>query len=287
MELTKGMQKAIQYIEDNLLRDLDVNVIAGNAYMSPFHFQRLFFVLSGMTLGEYIRSRRLSLAAVDLQSRDVKIIDLAMKYGYDTPESFSRAFVRFHGLLPSAAKAKGVKFKSFSPLSIKVSLKGGSVLTYSIEEMEGFKLIGKAIRHGGWSRDGYEVSTQLWQQCHADGTIQELTEYSTSPRKELIGLADGTSFDGETQLYYVATIYDQGMIPEGYIVKELPPRTWIKFICGDLIERNADAEIWQRIYSEYFPISDYVPNEYQMVVYPIGDDCYPDAMGEVWVEVII
>ena len=281
MNLTKGIQNAIQYIEDNILSDLDVKVIAEKAYVSPFHFQRLFYLLSGMTLGSYIRNRRLSLAAVDLQSSDSRIIDIAMKYGYDTPESFSRAFERFHSILPSAAKTKGAKVNSLSPLSIKVSLEGGSVLTYCIEEMKGFRLIGKAVRHG----EGYEAPAQLWQKCHEDGTLQALSEYSTSLGKEVIGLTDGSSFDGETQLYYVATIYDKDTIPEGYTVKDIPAHTWIRFMCRDLTERHAEAEIWQRIYSEYFPTSDYVPDEYQMVVYPIGDGSYPDEMGEVWINV--
>lgn len=281
MDLTKGIQKAIQYVEDNILSELDVKDIAGKAYVSPFHFQRLFLLLSGMTLGTYIRNRRLSLAAVELQSSDSRIIDIALKYGYDTPESFSRAFERFHSVLPSAARANGSKVNSLSPLSIKVSLEGGSVLTYCIEEMKGFKLIGKAVRHG----EGYEAQSQLWQQCNTDGTIQTLIEMSTSPGRELIGLTDGSSFDGETQLYYVATIYDQETIPQGYTVKDIPPRTWIKFTCRDLTERHAEAEIWQRIYSEFFPASDFVPNEYQMVVNPIGNGNYPAEMGEVWVEV--
>jgi len=281
MDLIKGIQRAIQYIEDNILNDLDVNEIAGKAYMSPFHFQRLFLLTSGMTLGTYIRNRRLSLAAVDLQASDSKIIDIAIKYGYDSPEGFARAFERFHNILPSAAKAKGSKINSLSPLSIKVTLEGGSVMTYCIEEMKGFKLLGKAVRHG----EGYEAPSRLWQQCYADGTIQALSEYSTSPGKELIGLTDGSSFDGETQMYYVATIYDKDAAPEGFVVKNIPARTWIKYMCRDLTERHAEAEIWQRIYSEYFPTSDYMPDEYQMVVYPVGDGNYPDVMGEVWVDV--
>jgi len=281
MDMIKGIQRAIQYIEDNILSDLDVNDIAKEAYISSFYFQKLFLMLSGMTLGTYIRNRRLSLAAVEIQSGDSKIIEIAMKYGYDTPEGFARAFERFHSVLPSAAKAKGAKVNSLSPLSIKVSLEGGSVLTYCIEEMKSFRLLGKTIRHG----EGYEAPADLWHRCHADGTTKELTKYSTSPGRELIGLTDGSSFDGKTQLYYVATIYDKDAIPEGYVVKDIPARTWIKFMCRDLTERHAEAEIWQRIYSGYFPTSDYVPNEYQMVVNPAGDGNYPEVMGEVWVDV--
>jgi AraC family transcriptional regulator len=281
MDLTKGIQRAIQYIESNILDELDVAEIAKRAYVSPFHFQRLFHLLSGMTLGEYIRSRRLSLAAAEMQSGDCKIIDLSMKYGYDTPESFSRAYARFHGILPSAAKIRGAKIKSLSPLSIKVSLQGGSVLTYSVEEMKGFRMLGKGIRHG----EGYEAQIQFWQRCFMDGTSTELAAYSTSPGKELFGVVDGASYDGKTQMYYVAVICDTEIAPAGYQVIEIPARTWIKFNCRDMVERDEEAEIWQRIYAEYFPASDYMPNEYQMMVYPAGDGSYPEMLGEIWVDV--
>ncbi|MDR0324819.1 MAG: helix-turn-helix domain-containing protein [Oscillospiraceae bacterium] len=281
MDLSRGIQKAIQYVEDNMLSDLDVKDIAKKAYVSPFYFQRLFLLLSGMTLGTYIRNRRLSLAAVELQSSDSKIIEIAMKYGYDTPESFSRAFERFHSILPSAARMKGAKVNMLFPLSISLSLNGGSVLMYCIEEMKEFRLIGKAVRHG----EGYDAPSQLWHQCHADGTTRALTGLSTSPGRELIGLSDGSSFDGETQLYYVATFYDKDTIPEGYAVKDLPARTWIKFMCRELTERHPEADIWKRIYAEFFPASDYIPDEYQMVVSPVGDGSYPEQMGEIWIEV--
>ncbi|MDR1687779.1 MAG: AraC family transcriptional regulator [Clostridiales bacterium] len=280
MDLTKGIQRAVNYIEENILSELSVEEIAERAYLSPFYFQRLFSLLSGISVGEYIRNRRLSMAAVDLQTNGLKVIELALKYGYDTPESFSRAFVRFHGILPSAAKANGTEFKLFSPLSIKVTLKGGSVLTYRLEEMQGFRLIGKAVRS-----QGYEIPAQLWQKCFEDGTTTTLCKKSASPRREIIGLTDGTSFDGKAQMYYVATIYGDAPVPKGYVAVDIPPRLWVKFFCGDITERNVDSEIWQRIYSEYFPASDYVPGDYQMVVYPAGDGDYPDVLGEIWIDV--
>ncbi len=281
MDMTRGIQRAIYYVDDNILVDLDLEEVARKAYVSPYHFQRIFLLLSGMTLGTYIRNRRLSLAAAELQSGSIKIIDLAMKYGYDAPESFSRAFERFHGILPSAARAKGAKVNAMSPLSIKVSLTGGSVLTYSIEEMKGFRLIVKSVRQV----EDYDAPAQLWRQCSMDGTIEALIDYSTSPNKEIIGLTDGSTYDGTSQMYYVGTIYDEGEIPEGFEIKEIPARTWIKFLSRDMTERHAEAEIWRRIYSEYFPASEYSPNEYQMVVYLVGTDDYAQEMGEIWVEV--
>ncbi len=140
MDWITGIQQAINYIEDNLLNELDLEEIAKRAYVSPFHFQRIFHILSGFTLGEYIRSRRLSLAAADLQANGGKIIDIAVKYGYNTSESFSRAFERFHGVLPSAAKH--AVLKSFSRLSIKVLLEGGNVMDYRIEDKKN-RLVGR------------------------------------------------------------------------------------------------------------------------------------------------
>lgn len=110
-----GLQRAIDYIEDNLTEELDYAEIARQAYSSSFHFQRVFGILCGYTLGEYIRNRRLTLAGSELASSDGKVIDVAVKYGYDSPESFSRAFSRFHGITPSQARSRKAELKSFSP----------------------------------------------------------------------------------------------------------------------------------------------------------------------------
>lgn len=282
MDLAIGMQKAINYIEDNTLNELDYNAVAKEVDVSSYHFQRIFHILSGFTLGEYIRNRRLSLAASELQSNDCKIINIAMKYGYDTPESFSRAFERFHGVLPSAAKEKGVNIKSFSCMSIKVVLEGGSVMDYRIEEMNGFSLFGKAEKQ--LVNDA--KSGEFWDMCIKDGTLDVLTKYSTSPDKEHIGISDGSSYDGESYMYYIMTPYAGDAVPDGYIIKELPARTWIKFRCVSFgVKDTADVELWQKIYSEFFPTSDYESVEYQLEVYPYGDGSYKGDVAEAWIAV--
>ena len=133
MDWTTGLQRAIDYVEDHLAEPLDYAEIARQAYSSSFHFQRIFSILCGYTLGEYIRSRRLTLAGNDLLRTDSKVIDVALKYGYDSPESFSRAFARFHGVLPSRVKSGTIPLKSFSRLSVKLILEGGSLMDYRIE----------------------------------------------------------------------------------------------------------------------------------------------------------
>ena len=127
MNWITGMQKAIDYIEANLTEEIDYEKVAAESFSSSYHFQRVFSILCGYTLGEYIRLRRLSLAGVELANgKDkVKVIDIALKYGYDSPDSFSKAFQKFHGITPSQARADGSMLKSFSRLSIKISLEGG------------------------------------------------------------------------------------------------------------------------------------------------------------------
>ena len=128
MDWIQGIQRAIDYVEENITKDIDFEEAAKRAYSSPFHFQRIFSILCGLSLGDYIRMRRLSLAGEELSRGSAKIIDIALKYGYDTPESFSRAFTRFHGIAPSEAKHSG-NVKIFTPLSVKLSLTGGSTFS--------------------------------------------------------------------------------------------------------------------------------------------------------------
>lgn len=134
MDWITGMQKAIDYIEANLTEYIDYEKVAAESFSSSYHFQRVFSILCGYTLGEYIRMRRLSLAGAELVSGKEKVIDIALKYGYDSPDSFAKAFFKFHGITPSEARTNGKMLKSFSRLSIRISLEGGTVMNYRIEK---------------------------------------------------------------------------------------------------------------------------------------------------------
>ena len=149
MDWITGMQKAIDYIEAHLTEEIDYEKVAAESFSSSYHFQRVFSILCGYTLGEYIRLRRLSLAGAALASGKEKVIDIALKYGYDSPDSFAKAFQKFHGMPPSEARAKGKMLKSFSRLSIKISLEGGSTMNYRIEEKDEMILTGYKRRFSG------------------------------------------------------------------------------------------------------------------------------------------
>lgn len=140
MDWITGISKAIDYIEEHITEPTDYARAAKEACSSSFNFQRVFALLCGYTLGDYVRMRRLTLAGEELLSTDAKVIDVALKYGYDSPESFSRAFTRFHGVSPSAVR-KGAAIRSFSRICVKLILTGGSIMEYRIEKKQAAKII--------------------------------------------------------------------------------------------------------------------------------------------------
>ncbi len=141
MDQIQGIQNAIAYIEEHLTEKIDYEEVAKTAYFSCFHFQRVFGIMCGITLGEYIRRRRLTLAGSELLSEKAKVTDVAFKYGYDTLESFSRAFLKFHGVKPSQVRP-GCALNSYSRLSVKIDLIGGNEMKYKITEMPELILVG-------------------------------------------------------------------------------------------------------------------------------------------------
>ena len=153
MDWIIGIQKAIDYIEDNLLETIDYETVASQSFSSSYHFQRVFSILCGFTIGEYIRNRRLSLAGTELATSNAKVIDIAMKYGYESPDSFAKAFKKFHGILPSQVRNNGNNLKSFSRLVLKFSLEGGSTMNYRIELKDEMIFTGYKRKFSGTPED--------------------------------------------------------------------------------------------------------------------------------------
>ena len=153
MDWIIGLQKAIDYIEENLTETIDYEMVATQSFSSSYHFQRVFSILCGFTVGEYIRNRRLSLAGTELATTDAKVIDVALKYGYESPDSFAKAFQKFHGILPSQARNGGTNLKSFSRLVLKFSLEGGTIMNYRIETKPEQTLLGYKRRFAGTPYD--------------------------------------------------------------------------------------------------------------------------------------
>lgn len=286
MDWITGIQNALDYIEEHITEELDYDETAKQAACSGFYFQRIFSILCGYTLGEYIRNRRLSIAGSELSAGNIKVIDAAFKYGYDSPESFARAFAKFHGITPSQAKKNGSKLKNFSRLSVQIILKGGSVMDYKIVKKNAFKVIEKTERHMIDDSENKNTIPEFWDRSHKDGTVKKLLELS-SDKEFIFGVCynnaptDNQSFD-----YSIAAVCsDDTAAPDGYRISEIPARIWAVFECIGPMP-HAIQQLWHRICTEFFPTSKYKPTyEMDIEAYPSGNMTADDYRTEVWVPV--
>lgn len=243
MEWIESIRKAIDYMEENITEELTVEKIAKQIDISPYYFQKGFSMLCGFTVGEYIRKRRLSLAGQDLMSSNKKIIDLAIQYGYDSPDSFTKAFLRFHGVTPLAVRKEGAVVKSYAPLRINLERKGGYTMDYKIEKKEAFQVVGLAKTFA--YEKAYTDVPKLWEEFFAKGSNQTICgKYGINNDKEM----KGNEFE-----YMIADDYSEGEeIPEGFVTKTIPAHTWAVFPCiGDT--KKTIQEINQKIFQEWLP----------------------------------
>lgn len=285
MDWATGIQRAVDYIEEHIAEELDYGEIAGRAACSPFYFQRIFGILCGMPLGEYIRNRRLTLAGSELSSAGAKVIDVALKYGYDSPESFTRAFVRFHGITPSEAKKDGSRLKSFSRVSVQIILKGGSIMDYKIVRKEAFMVLERMEPQSIDDSRNQNTIPEFWARSHADGTVAALLRQAPD-RSMIYGICyNNAPSDHKTFEYAIAAPYGGGGVPEGFRITEIPDRTWAVFACRGAMP-NAVQETWHNICTEFFPASGYQPTyEMNIEAYTAGDMTAADYKSEIWVPV--
>lgn len=287
MDWITEIQNAINYIEEHLTEEIDYEIVAKEASCSSFYLQRIFSILCGMTLGDYIRNRRLTLAGNELSAADDKVIDIALKYGYESPESFTRAFSRFHGVTPSKAKKDGSKLKSFSRLSVKITLSGGNIMDYKIIEKNAFDIIEKVEAHTVENSENAKSIPDFWMRSHNDGTVKTLLD-TTTDRTYIFGVCYGNlPENAKTFDYSIAAKCDNNtVVPEGFRKNTIPARTWAVFECKGAMP-NAMQDMWHKIISEFFPTSGYQPTyEMDIEAYTDGNMGSPDYRSEIWVPVI-
>lgn len=287
MDWLTGIQNAINYIEEHLTEEIDYTQVAKEANCSSFYFQRIFGILCGMTLGDYIRNRRLTLAGNELRAADEKVIDVALKYSYESPESFTRAFSRFHGVTPSEAKKYGSKLKSFSRLSVKITLSGGNIMDYKIIEKEAFNIIEKVEAHTVENSENAKSIPDFWTRSHNDGTVKKLLD-TTTDRTFIFGVCYGNlPENAKTFDYSIAAKCDENtVVPEGFRKNTIPARTWAVFECKGAMP-DAMQDTWHKIVSEFFPTSIYQPTyEMDIEAYTEGNMDSSDYRSEIWVPVI-
>ncbi len=287
MDYITGIQNAINYIENHLTEEIDLKRLANEACMSTFYFQRIFGILCGITLGEYIRYRRLSLAGSELSNTDAKVIDIALKYGYETPESFARAFLKFHGISPRSAKTKRQQLTYFSPVSVKITLHGGNRMNYKIVEKEAFTIIEKVSNHSMENSVNSKSIPDFWSRCHKDGTVRFLTDNAVD-NTYIFGLCYGnTDKESKNFEYGIGALWDsEKNIPKEYRKTVIPARTWLVFECVGSMPKSMQ-ELWHRITSEFFPTSNFIPTyEMDIEAYTVGNMDTVNYRSEIWIPVV-
>lgn len=255
MDMLRGFNQALDYIENNLDGQIDLKEVAKRAYSSEYHFKRLFSLLSGITISDYIRRRRLTLAAVEIKSSDIKVIDAAVKYGYQSPDAFARAFQSFHGVTPSAARDYGQSLKTYPKMSFQLTIQGGVEMKYRIVEKEPFKIVGVK----------YEVEMVDEELSPSYGHMMEniseeaMTNLASISVKKGYGMVHATANYSEddtghaTFNQYIGAFSDDRA--EEYSALEIGTYKWVVF------EAEGDwehiEETWMRIYTEWLPSTSY------------------------------
>ena len=273
MEWTQAIREAVRYMEQHLLENVSADDVAAAVHMSSFYFQKGFRLMSGYTVGEYLRNRRLYLAALDLLSGE-KVIDAAVRYGYDTPESFSKAFRRFHGVLPAQVKQRRASIRPFLPLKIEVSVKGGSEMDYTVEKMDAITVIGV---HRQFNTDNaLEAIPKYWDEVIENEKDAIYAKLGVRCNVGRYGLCVD-NVDGKTFTYWIAGDYDGGAVPPGLDVWEVPENIWAKFDSSGALQR-----INTQIFTEWLPGNPEweIAADYNLEIYH-GDDIHT----EIWIPV--
>lgn len=249
MDWLKNWNEALDRLEEDLDKEIDLGELGRLAGCSAYHFQRMFSYLAGVPLGEYIRRRRMTRAAADLQNGE-KVLDTALRYGYDSPTAFNRAFQAVHGIPPSQAKKPGTKLKAFPRIHFKLVLKGAEEMEYQIVKREAFRIVGFRTLIPTDLDESFQAVPKFWAEI---GPRQaELFPLMGGEPEGILGVC---TYGEEANYYYIA-VASSVPAPEGMYEWTIPAASWAVFSgSGRLPEAMQDLQ--RRIITEYLPDSVY------------------------------
>ncbi|MCR8642913.1 GyrI-like domain-containing protein [Paenibacillus sp. N1-5-1-14] len=282
------LNEALNYLEEYLTEEIDWKEVAKRACCSEYHFSRMFSTLAGITLSEYVRRRRLTLAAFELQAGDLRVIDVAVKYGYQSADGFSRAFQNLHGISPSSVKSQSFALKAYPRMTFQLTIQGGIAMDYQIVEKESFKIVGMMKRVPIQFNGVNQEIAGMWQSLTLDN-INELKALSNVEPKGLIQASNNFSegrMEEEGHLDHYIGVATHSECPEHWTQLEVPATTWAVFeAVGPFPETLQN--IWGRIYSEWFPSANYELTAGPEILWNEGKDTTsPKFRSQIWIPVI-
>lgn len=286
MDSLKKMNEALDYIEDNLAGDIIFKEAAKLACCSEYHFTRMFSFLAGITLSEYIRRRRLTLAAFELGNSNIKIIDMAVKYGYNSADSFARAFQNLHGITPSEARSNGHLLKAYPRMAFQFSIKGGKAMEYRMVDKEAFRIVGIKDRVPIVFSGENPGITAMWQRLDKE-MISQLKELSDIEPRGIINASVNFSAGRMEEKggfdHYIGAATSKSC-PEGFASLEVSASTWAVF---EIMGSAADAQnAWGCIFAEWFPSSGYELAEGPEIFwYDMKNAACESFKSEIWIPV--
>lgn len=286
MDWLGQLNDALRYIEENLEGEIDLQKAARLACCSSFHFQRMFSYMAKVPLSEYIRRRRMTKAAFALKNGQERIIDIALRYGYDSPTAFNRAFQSIHGVAPSAARQEGVTLKAYHPISFKIIIRGEAEMNYCIEQKEAFRIVGVKME-SQWTpekQEGFAAVPRFWAEHGQKGTIPRLCGLMDGQPMGVLGVSVGDWQNAGRFEYYIAVSSGQPA-PEGMEAYEVPACTWAIFECKGPMPA-AIQSMQARIVTEWLPNSGYrYADAPDIEVYTEGDQSSPDYTCWIWLPI--
>ena len=280
MNYINEMQKAIDYIEDNLDKDINFEKVSKEVGMSSFYFHRIFTAIIGISPTAYIRNRRLTVAAQEISKNNENIVDIAFKYGFESHEAFSRAFKNFHGVVPKLAKTDGNEFKNFSRANLEIEVNTNNVLNYRIKSKD---VIRVAALFRKFNLDNKNEVPEYWNEMKKNGILDNISD---SYNKNLLGICIGTQNAFEyrygigIEVEGTEDIKSTGDIEtkHGMKVVEIPKCSWVVFRCEGQDEKDIN-ELWTKIYKEFF-----ITSSYKQCM-DIDFELYDDKDTEIWIPI--
>ena len=278
MEWVERLNQSVKYIEEHLTEEIDYEQLGRIACCSAYHYQRMFAYMAGVSLGEYIRRRRMSVAAADLQGGE-KVLEVALKYGYQSPTAFNRAFQSVHGLPPSALRETGASVKAFPPLHFTITIKGVEQMEYRIEKREPFRVVGVSIAIDKDMEKNFDKIPPFWGKAAADGVIEKLAGMMDAQPMGILGVCACTG-EEEWRYWIAAASTRQDAALEEFTV---PAATWAVFPGSGT--NQSIQELERRVLTEWLPSSGYeYGNAPDIEVYLNADP--QDSKYEVWIPVV-